>query len=117
MTRPWSPAELEERAFNLRRHLADVVTRLLELATVQAAAVIDYKLSKAQSLLEARARHPKDTVDERRARVDNQVADLEFQATIAEEAYRTARERIRVGLAELDLLRTMIVSHRNLIED
>ena len=117
MSRPWSPAELEERAFKIRREIDEVVTSLLQLASGQAGAVRDYKLAKAKAFLEARARHPKDTVDERRARVDEQTADLEFEATVAEEAYRTARERLRVGLAEIDLLRTMIVSHRRLVED
>ena len=112
MTRPWSPTELERRAFELRRELDDVVLSLPELAEASAQAKRAYRARKAMAYLELRAQKPSWTVDEKKAHVDDLCGDAELDDTIAEELLRAARDRIRVGLNELDFLRTCIVGHR-----
>ena len=115
MTRPWSPSELEQRAFELRRELDAVVLGLPELAEVAAQAKRAYRARKAMAYLELRAAKPGWTVDEKKAHVDDLCGDAELDDTIAEELLRAARDRVRVGLAEQDFLRTMIVSHRAVV--
>lgn len=112
MTRPWSPAELEQRAFELRRELDDVVLGLPGLADTAAQAKRHYRARKAVAYLELRAAKPSWTVDEKKAHVDDVCGDAELADTIADELLRAARDRIRVGLNELDFLRTCIVGHR-----
>ena len=112
MSRPWSPSELEKRAFELRRDLDEIVLSLPGLAEIAAQAKRAYRSRKAMAYLELRAQEPGWTVDEKKAHVDDVCGDAEMADTIAEELLRSARDRVRVGLAEQDFLRTMIVSHR-----
>ena len=116
MSRPWSPAEVEERAFKLRRELDDMVLALPRLVEESAKAKREYRSAKAQAYLAARARNPSLTVDERKAMVDDEIGDVEAADMIAEEMLRAARDRIRVGLAEQDMLRSMLVSHRQVVD-
>ena len=115
MSRPWSPAEVEEAIPEIMEAIDAAVIALADAFDEAAEATHAAKKARALAWLKVTGRNK----EEREARVylylhepDVTVGDLEYRAELAEGRHRSESLRIRALQTKADLLRSMLVSSR-----
>jgi len=115
MDRPWSPQEITAKAQQATELRADAVTELIGLATIEAQAGWELRKATAEAYAHMRAL-PKDdqprNAEERRAHIEGITNNLRYTLEHSTSQYRNQRDLIRQLSDEMDILRTLLVSHR-----
>lgn len=115
--RPWSPVEITRRAQQAIEAREEAVIDLIHLATEDADASWRLRKARAEAYAHIRAL-PKEeqprNAEERKAWVEDRNNDLERDHELAAAAYRNQRDVIRQYADDVDLCRTLLVSHRGI---
>ena len=117
--RPWSPAEIEEMIPAELTALDDLVLEFRTLTEDASAKNRDAKIARAQATLIVKGSNK----EEREARATlhcpnredpaSRVADFEYAAELAAGVVRAHQSAIRARTTKLEMLRTLLVSARD----
>lgn len=115
MSRPWSPAEIEEKLPELVEQIEDAITDLRDLGIAAARTEHAYRKAKAVAYLKVSGKNAEER--ESRALLHQTepgvtVVDLALERDLAENAYRNQRTKASLLETEAKLIQTMHVSHR-----
>ena len=115
MTRPWSPAEIEEMVPGIIEALDEAVLEFRTLTETAAEKVRVYKRARSVAWLRVQGSN----APEREARVNLhqiepgvEVGQLEYEADLAEGVVKAQRQHIAALQTKAELTRTLLVSAR-----
>lgn len=112
--RPWSGIEIEQKLTSIIPLLDDAVAEYRQIGEEAAVARHAHKLAEAKAMLQAKADKTLTSAELRKARVYEQVADLDLAADIAEARLAAQRQTIAVLMAEAEVLRSLNKSNRDM---
>jgi len=113
--RPWSPVEATKKGHAAHQAREQAVIDMLEMSDVLAEANRAVKRGRAEAYAQLRALSGPDTprnAEERKAWVEDRVADLEFAYDLADQGYKNQRQVINMHADQIGWCRTLMASHR-----
>jgi len=112
MSKPWSPIEVEQRMSALIDELDDAVADLKNITLHAATSKHSYELASAKSFVTHRAVGAAQQEASQKALID--CADQHLEHLLADGMAKSSYKRIEVLKAQSDLMRSLLVSSRNM---
>ena len=117
VTQPWGPVEIEVKMAQVIEAQDDAVAEMKALGEAFATKRRDYEKLKNRTLLSLVGDPNYKTDALRLAKATLEAADARYEKDLAEGAWNTQREVVKVLISQADTLRSLARSSRDVLDD